>query len=230
MKNAILTAAAISLAVPFAARADDTYVTVQQASQSYAPPTQGGPPPMEQRRPDYDSPPPYGQRYWQARQGLLLSFGLGGGAMYLSTEDSRRVGAFDGDFRLGYGFSDRFQLFMDLGVDAASFPNGDDAASWTWTLRGQTVLVGDRRGNGLNVNFGLGIGGVTYNSGTYYQAQSSTGLALAGGVSYSARLSPFFALEPEFFINWHQIPNPPGYAADVSSVYGLKLNFTWYLK
>jgi hypothetical protein len=228
MKTAILTLAAVVLAVPLAARADD-YVGVMQNAQSFAPPTQGGPAPFE-RRGYQDDPPPYGQRAWQARQGLLLSFGLGGGSEYLSTESSRRVGAFDGDFRLGYGFSDRFQLFMDFGLDAASFPNGDDAESWTFTVRGQTVLFGDRRGNGLNVNFGIGVGGVTYNGGTYYEAQSTTGLALAGGVSYSARLGPNFALEPEFFVNWHQMPNGPGYADDVSSVYGVRLNFVLYLK
>jgi hypothetical protein len=229
MKTAILTLAAIVLAVPLSARADD-FVAVQQSAQSYTPPPQGGAP-LERRGGPYQDPPPYGQRYWQARQGLLLSFGLGGGSEYLSTESSRRVGAFDGDFRLGYGFSDRFQMFMDFGVDAASFPQtGDDVESWTFTLRAQTVLVGDRRGNGLNVNFGVGVGGVTYNSGSYYESQSSTGLALAGGVSYSARLGSNFALEPEFFINWHQMPNGPGYADDVSSVYGVRMNFVWYLK
>jgi hypothetical protein len=238
MKTAILTAAAILIAVPLAARADDTPAPVQLGAQSYTPPAAGGVP-LEgrygggdsyQRRGYNEDPPPYGQRRWQARQGLLLSLGAGGGAMHLSTEDPRRVGAFDLNGRLGYGFSDRFQMFMEINSDFAHFSStGDDVASWTFTLRGQTVLIGDRAGNGLNVNLGVGVGGVTYNSGTLAEEQSSSGLALAGGISYSARVSPSFALEPEFFINWHAIPNPPGFEQDVSSTYGLRMNFTWYL-
>src|SRR3982751_6044817 len=38
-----------------------------------------------------------------ARHGLLLSFGLGGGSAHLSNEGPGRTGAFDLDFRLGYG-------------------------------------------------------------------------------------------------------------------------------
>src|SRR5438105_13872607 len=56
--------------------------------------------------------PGYGRRNEpQARQGLLLSLGLGGGSLYLSNEGPGRLGAADVDFRLGYGFSDRFQMF-----------------------------------------------------------------------------------------------------------------------
>src|SRR5689334_4269431 len=55
----------------------------------------------------------YGRRQPDARQGLLLSFGLGGGSLYLSDRGPGRIGAADIDFRLGYGFSDRFQMFMD---------------------------------------------------------------------------------------------------------------------
>ena len=43
-------------------------------------------------------------------------------------------------------------------------------------------------------------------------------------------LAEFFALEPEFFVNWHAIPNPPGFAQDVASTYGLRMNLTWYLR
>lgn len=182
--------------------------------------------------PSEDEPPPrYGRRGRppQARQGLLLSFGLGGGSMYVSSEQAGRTGAFDLDFRLGYGFSDRFQMFMDVGVDSGTFVNGDSVDSWTLTLRGQTVLVGDREGNGLNLNLGVGLGGVTYNSGFYTQSSSASGLALAGGLSYDARVTPWFALSPEFFVTWHAIPNLPGLPQDVSSVYGLRLNFLWYL-
>lgn len=171
------------------------------------------------------------RRKMQAREGLLLSFGLGGGSAYLSTQGPGRVGAFDLDFRLGYGFSDRFQLFMDFGADAGNYPDQSaDFTSWTFTIRGQTVLIGDRAGNGLNVNFGAGVGGVDYNAGYFASSSSSTGLALAGGLSYDARLTPFFSLSPEFFVNWHEIPNGRGLADDVSSVYGVRLNFLWYLK
>jgi hypothetical protein len=239
MKTLILTTAAILIAVPLAARADPL-PNVQQGALSYTPPTTGGAPLDQrgygpdtgyQRRGYEEDAPPYGQRRWQARQGLLLSLGLGGGTMYLSTEDARRVGAFDLNARLGYGFSDRFQMFMELNTDAAHFSStGDDVASWTFTLRGQTVLVGDRQGNGLNINFGAGIGGVTYNGGTFNEQDSNTGLALAGGISYSARIARNFALEPEFFVNWHAIPHDfNDRNQDVSSTYGLRMNLVWYL-
>jgi hypothetical protein len=236
MKNALVTAAALLVAAPVAARADDTLATVQRDAQSYTPASYGGVPaagaPLQRRGYSDEDPPPYGQRRWEARQGLILSFGAGGGAFYLSNEDARRVGAFDVDFRLGYGFNDRFQMFMEVNSDLAHFSStGDDVASWTFTLRGQTVLIGDRSGNGLNVNFGAGVGGVTYNGGTFAEQQSSTGLALAGGISYSARVARNFAIEPEFFVNWHAIPNyPPGTPQDVASTYGLRMNFTWYLR
>jgi hypothetical protein len=176
-------------------------------------------------RPRYS---PYGGRNEpQARQGLLLSVGLGGGSLYLSNEGPGRLGAVDLDFRLGYGFSDRFQMFMDFDTDVANNNYGSNVGSWTWTLRGQTVLVGDREGNGLNVNFGAGFGGITYD--TYYRASSPIGFALAGGLSYDARLSPWFAISPEFFVTWHQIPNVPGIPDDVSSIYGARVNLLWYL-
>ncbi len=75
----------------------------------------------------------------------------------------------------------------------------------------------------------MGLGGVTYNGGYLNQASSPTGLALAGGISYDARLSPWFSFSPEFFVTWHQVPNGPGYADDVASIYGLRINFLWYL-
>jgi len=175
----------------------------------------------------YYGPP---RRERQAREGLLLSFGLGGGSAYLSNEVAGRTGAFDLDFRLGYGFSDRFQLFMDFAVDAGRYPQSTDFASWTFTIRGQTVLIGDRAGNGLNLNAGIGVGGVDYNDGYYPGYSSATGLALAGGLSYDARVLPWFAISPELFVNWHQIPSGPGYEHDVASAYGLRLNFLWYLK
>ena len=119
---------------------------------------------------------------------------------------------------------------MDFGVDAGRYPQSSDFASWTFTVRGQTVLVGDRAGNGLSLNAGIGVGGVDYNDGYYGTYSSSTGLALAGGLSYDARVTPWFALSPELFLNWHQIPNSPGLPHDVASAYGVRLNFLWYLK
>ena len=49
-------------------------------------------------------------------------------------------------------------------------------------------------------------------------------------ISYDARVTPWFALSPEFFVNWHAVPNQPGFEDHVSSTYGLRLNFLWYLK
>jgi hypothetical protein len=170
------------------------------------------------------------RRKMQAREGLLVSLGVGGGRVPRPTTGGGGGAAFDGDFRLGYGFSDRFQLFMDFSGDMGRYPQYPDFASWMFTIRGQTVLMGDRAGNGLSVNFGVGVGGVDYDNGAYSGYSSPTGLALGGGLSYDARLSPSFALSPEFFVNWHQIPSRPGFADDVSSVYGVRLNFHWYLK
>lgn len=164
----------------------------------------------------------------EARQGLLLSIGLGGGSLYLSTEGPYRFGAADLDFRLGYGVSDRFQMFMDFNADAGTSYAGYGVGTWTWTVRGQTVLLGDRAGNGLNLNFGIGFGGASYDSG-YDHVSSPTGFAVGGGLSYDVRITPSCAFSPEFFWTWHQVPNLPGYPADVANVYGLRLNLLWYL-
>src|SRR5207237_5228273 len=71
--------------------------------------------------------------------------------------------------------------------------------------------------------------GITYDAGYAYRSSSPAGFALAGGLSYDARLTPWFAISPEFFVTWHQIPNPPGTPDDVSSIYGVRLNLLWYL-
>lgn len=176
------------------------------------------------------SPDGYDPRYRrQARQGALLSFGLGGGSLYLSPEGPARVGAGDVDFRVGYGFSDQFQMFMDFDADVGHTYAGKSVGSWTWTIRAQTVLVGDRAGNGLNLNFGAGFGGLTYDSGSADRSSGPTGFALAGGLSYDARVAPNFSISPEFFVTWHQIPNLPGTPDDVASIYGVRLNLLWYL-
>ena len=220
MKTPLIASLFLFLALPVAARAGEL-----PALDSLRQPTLSDTPLMRRR-----DDGPYGYYRPQARQGLLISFGLGGGSLYLSNEGRDRIGAFDMDFRLGYGFSDRFQMFMDFNADGGTTYHGDDVGSWTWTLRGQTVLIGDRQGNGLNVNFGAGFGGLTYNANSYYGGTSTpTGLALAGGISYDARISPWFSFSPEFFVTWHQVPNGPGYTDDVSSIYGVRLNFLWYL-
>jgi hypothetical protein len=117
---------------------------------------------------------------------------------------------------------------MDFNADAGTTYSGNDVGSWTWTMRGQTVLVGDRAGNDLNANFGVGFGGLTYNLGFVDRSSGPTGFALAGGISYDARISPLVLFSPEFFVTWHQVPNAPGYADDVSSIYGVRLNLLWY--
>jgi len=215
------TAFSFLAALPFAARAAE-----ERALDGPMLPTSQAQPDLVRR--SYQ--PVYGRSYEpQARQGLLLSFGLGGGSLYLSNEGPMRLGAADLDFRIGYGFSDRFQMFMDFNTDVGRTNYGNSVGSWTWTLRGQTVLVGDRAGNGLNANFGAGFGGITYDAGYAYRSSSPAGFALAGGLSYDARLTPWFAISPEFFVTWHQIPNVPDVPDDVSSIYGVRFNLLWYL-
>jgi len=162
-----------------------------------------------------------------ARQGFLFSFGIGGASMYVSRSELGRTGAFHGDLRLGYGFSDRFQFFTDLAATGAGYGRGQSAVSWLLTLRGQTVLIGDRRGNGMNLNLGFGLGGLSQQLDGA-QIDSRAGLALAGGISFDARLSRWFALSPEIFFQWHAVPNERGRANDVASAVGLQLNFLWY--
>jgi len=195
-------------AVPVAAAADDDDRLEQRM----------GPRGYRYRRP----------RTHEARQGMLFSFGVGAGSLKVSPR--KATGAFDLDLRLGYGFSDRFQFFGDLSLDAASYADGTDLSAWTLTARGQTVLVGDRAGNGLNLNFGIGLGGVSESVGDYYgSADSPAGLALVGGLSYDARVGPNFALSPELFFAWHQVPNARAdLADDISRAIGLRMNFLWY--
>ena len=120
-------------------------------------------------------------------------------------------------------------MFMDFNADVGHTYAGKSVGSWTWTLRAQTVLIGDRAGNGLNLNFGAGFGGLTYDSGYADRSAGPTGFALAGGLSYDARVAPGFSISPEFFVTWHQVPNLPGIPDDVASMYGVRLNLLWYL-
>src|SRR5437870_13580542 len=87
--NLCRLALALGAAVPFAAHASD------QA-------------PLMRRYPGYP-PGDYGYQP-QARQGLLLSIGLGGGPLHLSNVSPTRNGAGDIDLRRGYGLSDPFPL------------------------------------------------------------------------------------------------------------------------
>ncbi len=177
-------------------------------------------------RDDWDG---YGRRRQRdAREGFMFSFGLGGGTIRVSpTDQFGSTGAVQGNLRMGYGFSDRFQLFMDLTGAGGSYGRDVSTASWLFTIRGQTVLIGDRRGNGLNLNLGFGLGGNTRSQfGNDYD--SPAGAAIAGGLSFDFRVTRSFALQPELFFWWHSIPNGPGQDSDYAKAAGLQLNFLWY--
>ncbi len=166
------------------------------------------------------------RRVRDAREGLLFSFGVGGGSMLVSPLG--RAGGLQGNLRLGYGFSDRFQFFFDFTGAGVDYGNDTSASTWMGTIRGQTVLIGDRRGNGLNINFGIGLAGTMRSYNGFDDNSPRTGLALAGGISYDARVGRNFSLSPEFFVWWHAIPNGRGQDNDVASAAGLQLNFLWY--
>ena len=167
------------------------------------------------------------RRKHDAREGFLFSFGIGGGQMRYSGQG--RTGSVDLGLRMGYGFSDRFQLFGDLTADVGQFQSRQDATSWILSLRGQTVLIGDRDGNGLNLNLGVGIGGLSINyHDEFAQSTYPAGVALVSGLSYDARIGQQFALSPELYVNWHLVPNDPGLASDNLYTVGLRLNFLWY--
>ena len=172
---------------------------------------------------------PYARPHRDAREGFLFSFGLGGGAVRFSDPNFYRTGALNFGLRFGYGFSDRFQLFGDFSADAGFYPNSTELTNWLVTLRGQTVLVGDTLGNGLNLNLGFGLGGITINNNGYGPDYSSGAApALVAGLSYDARIGRRFALSPELYFTWHQVPNGAGFADDNIWSTGLRLNFLWY--
>jgi hypothetical protein len=169
----------------------------------------------------------YGPVHRDAREGFLFSFGVGGGAVRFSDPSYLRSGALNFGLRMGYGFSDRFQLFGDFSADAAFYSQSRELTNWLVTLRGQTVLIGDTLGNGLNLNLGFGLGGVTLNTG-FGDVSSAAAPALVAGLSYDARVSPHFALSPEIYFSYHKVPNGPGFADDQLWATGLRLNFLWY--
>ena len=179
-----------------------------------------------------DAAPGFQQRRYapvrrDAREGFLFSFGVGGGAVRFSDPNYLRSGALNFGLRMGYGFSDRFQLFGDFSADAAFYSQSRELTNWLVTLRGQTVLIGDTLGNGLNLNLGFGLGGVTINTG-FGDISSGAAPALVAGLSYDARVGRHFALSPEIYFSYHKVPNGPGFADDQLWATGLRLNFLWY--
>jgi hypothetical protein len=173
-------------------------------------------------------------RRHDARQGFLFSIGVGGGQLRVSGADPGggvgRTGAVNVGLRMGYGFSDRFQLFGDFSADVGKFGVDRDVTNWVLSMRGQTVVIGDRDGNGLNVNLGAGLGGtsITYGGAPGFESSSPAALALVGGLSYDVRVARQFSLSPELYVTWHPVPNGPGYASDNASTVGVRLNFLWY--
>ncbi|HYV67326.1 MAG TPA: hypothetical protein VE964_13875 [Myxococcales bacterium] len=220
----VAIALAVALAIPVAARAEEASSPLAdswQRAASHSDPAQ----PLQQRR--YYSLPKR-----DAREGFLFSFGLGGGAVRYSNPDYLRTGALNFGLRMGYGFSDRFQLFGDFSADAAFYPASRQLASrqltnWLVTLRGQTVLIGDTLGNGLNLNLGFGLGGVTYDT-QFGEISSGAAPAVVAGLSYDARVSRFFAISPELYASYHKVPNAPGFEDDQIWSMGLRLNLLWY--
>ena len=182
----------------------------------------GAPAPgLQQRR--------YGAVRRDAREGFLFSFGVGGGAVRFSDPSYLRGSALNFGLRMGYGFSDRFQLFGDFSADAAFYSQSRELTNWLVTLRGQTVLIGDTLGNGLNLNLGFGLGGVTINNNGFGPDVSlGAAPAVVAGLSYDARVGRHFAVSPELYFSYHQVPNGPGFADDQLWSAGLRLNFLWY--
>ena len=76
---------------------------------------------------------------------------------------------------------------------------------------------------------GVGFGGLTYETAYFDRSAGPIGLALAGGISYDAHVSPWCSISPEFFVTWHAVPNLPGIPDDVATMYGVRLNILWYL-
>ena len=172
--------------------------------------------------------------------------GVGGASQFASAPGLGQAGASDLNLRFGYGFSDRFQLFVDLDVQEAVYADRVVSSNRTLMLRGQTVLLGDRSGNGLNLNGGVGFGGFTtdlqsgargdpygapcgYCRGFSRSYDDRLGFAVGGGLSFDARLGRYLALSPEFFATWHVVPNGRR-QSDIATAVGLRLNLLWYLK
>lgn len=196
---------------------------------------QAGPPApartRSRRRAAAAAPPP-----GDARQGLILGIGFGGASQFTSIPGYGRAAATDLALRIGYGFSDRFQFFVDADWAHARYAGMTDTTNWMLTLRGQTVLIGDRRGNGLSLNAGIGLGDFGQGWGRMGRAGwgdpgwdtgSPLGFVVAGGLAYDARIGRFLAISPELFASWHALPNAGGDPNDIVTELGLRLNLTW---
>jgi hypothetical protein len=92
------------------------------------------------------------------------------------------------------------------------------------TLRGQTLLVGDLAGNGLNLNLGFGFGRFYSTLGPY---NSDVGPTVVAGLSYDVRIARQFALSPELGVSYHHAPRPL-WGAERAWSAGLRLNFVFY--
>src|SRR5258708_9124793 len=93
------TALAVAAAVSFAGRGEeDRDLALESAVPRL---TLSSEPTFAQFVGDDDAPSRSrrGRRAPQARQGLLVSFGLGGGSLWVSNQGHQRTGAFDFDFR-----------------------------------------------------------------------------------------------------------------------------------
>jgi hypothetical protein len=163
----------------------------------------------------------YQPLHHDAREDLFFSFGVGGGALQLSEPGA--AGALGLGIRLGYGFSDRLQLFADFGTYKGFYPTMQ-ITNWLMTLRGQTLLVGDLAGNGLNLNLGFGFGGLYSTIGPH---NSDVGPALVAGLSYDVRVARQFALSPELHLGYQNAPRPLWGAEHAWSA-GFRLNFVFY--
>ena len=84
---------------------------------------------------------PYSRVRRDAREGFLFSFGIGGGAVRYSDPQYLRGGALNFGLRMGYGFSDRFQLFGDFSADEAFYPQSRNVTNWLLTLRLRHIEV-----------------------------------------------------------------------------------------
>ena len=133
-------------------------------------------------------------------------------------------------------------MFVDFNGQGARYAYGQHTSMSTVTLRAQTVLIGDRQGNGLTLNGGIGLGSFNDNAGDFggdyccapvrsgrYSNDGPLGLVAAGGLSYDARLGRYLSLSPELFATWMAVPNDDR-RQDIATQVGLRLKLLWYLK
>ncbi|MBS2021847.1 MAG: hypothetical protein JST92_05515 [Deltaproteobacteria bacterium] len=213
-------------------------------------PPPGPPPPTRPRRRRQPPPMPAGE----ARTGLILGLGAGGGMQYSSEPGLGHTGASNFDLRIGYGVSDRFQFFFDADTSHARYAYGEATDNSTFTLRGQTVLFGDRKGNGISLNGGVGLGSYSnsysdYITPVYASAggqraevvccdnggfggyrHSELSFVGAAGLSFDARVGRYLTLSPELYFSWHALPNNENRPIDIVTEAGIRFNLVWYLR